>query len=520
MPWYSAGTVTVTNGSPTVTGSGTQFSANVRVGDAFRGPDGGWYEVTNIASATVLSINPPYEGANAAGAPYRIAPIQGYVKESADRLRMIVEQWGQELGELGEMSAVGQAIIQAVDAAAQRAVLQLGTAAVRNVVGNPTDTSPGRVMVTGSAGWNGLNSTNISDANQLTVSGSYQLPTGAPATFSNFPEGADPTRSTVLVMGNFAPYGVQVYFERVSGGVHIRHHSGGFGTWGEMWTDATTTAAGRALASAANAAAQRGILELGTAAVRDVVSSSTEYDENKVINPGYAGLGAPSGVNRSNQSDFDLCGFGRASSGGFGSYPSFIQTGDSLTHQTQIGGRTLDADNFQFIKKVGGVWGTARTVRHSGNTTVDGNGFLKNASPITQLYADRVENNDQAEDVTLQKQSTGVYQLLTERRFAEEGWYIETPKDANGNIKVFVTYEENDQGILIQTFEPDYSTGRVVAGAPVDIPDGRWIDVRLTYTQAEIDQKAADVADYEAQLAAQNVIESTENNPQEAEPDE
>lgn len=37
MPWYSAGTVAVTNNSPTVTGSGTSFSANARVGDAFRG---------------------------------------------------------------------------------------------------------------------------------------------------------------------------------------------------------------------------------------------------------------------------------------------------------------------------------------------------------------------------------------------------------------------------------------------------------------------------------------------------
>ncbi|MGV8671385.1 hypothetical protein ACV34V_34660, partial [Pseudomonas aeruginosa] len=47
MAWYSTGTVAVTANSPTVTGTGTQFSSNARVGDAFRGPDGRWYEVTN-----------------------------------------------------------------------------------------------------------------------------------------------------------------------------------------------------------------------------------------------------------------------------------------------------------------------------------------------------------------------------------------------------------------------------------------------------------------------------------------
>lgn len=98
--WYSAGTVAVTANSATVTGTGTAFSANARVGDAFRGPDGRWYEITNIASATVLSINPNYQGATASGQAYAIAPMQGYVKESADRLRQLVDQFGSQLAAL------------------------------------------------------------------------------------------------------------------------------------------------------------------------------------------------------------------------------------------------------------------------------------------------------------------------------------------------------------------------------------------------------------------------------------
>lgn len=86
MAWYKEGTVSVTNGSTTVTGTGTNFPAFVRTGDGFRGPDGGWYEIQNFASATVFSIYPPYAGATAGAAPYLIAPLQGYPKLAADRL--------------------------------------------------------------------------------------------------------------------------------------------------------------------------------------------------------------------------------------------------------------------------------------------------------------------------------------------------------------------------------------------------------------------------------------------------
>ncbi|WP_454869450.1 hypothetical protein [Pseudomonas gorinensis] len=87
MTWYKTGTASVTSGSNAVIGTGTSFIANSRVGDAFRGPDGEWYEVTNIASDTALSIAPNYQGATVAAGVYSLAPMQGYVKDSADALR-------------------------------------------------------------------------------------------------------------------------------------------------------------------------------------------------------------------------------------------------------------------------------------------------------------------------------------------------------------------------------------------------------------------------------------------------
>ncbi|QAY93630.1 phage tail protein [Pseudomonas sp. ACM7] len=101
MPWYKAGTVSVVLNSNAVIGTGTAFIANGRVGDGFRGPDGGWYEVTNIASDTAMSISPNYQGATNGAGGYALAPLQGYVKDSADSLRALVNTYGAKLAALG-----------------------------------------------------------------------------------------------------------------------------------------------------------------------------------------------------------------------------------------------------------------------------------------------------------------------------------------------------------------------------------------------------------------------------------
>ncbi|WP_192931589.1 pyocin knob domain-containing protein [Pseudomonas putida] len=166
MPWYRTGTVAITAGQTTVTGTGTNFSANARVGDAFQGPDGRWYEVTNIASSTVLSILPAYQGATVAAGAYGLAPMQGYVKESADRLRQLIDQFG--------------AIIAG-----------LGTASTANVTTSSTDKAAGRLLKNGDYG---LTVTSIplgggTDANTITDPGNYALAAGGvnlPATVTAY----------------------------------------------------------------------------------------------------------------------------------------------------------------------------------------------------------------------------------------------------------------------------------------------------------------------------------------------
>lgn len=157
MPWYREGTVTVTNGSTTVTGVGTNFAANARVGDAFIGPNGALHEVTNIASATVLAIFPAYGGATAAGAGYATAPIQGYVKQLADQAQSIIQQWGATLAGLGSVSTENVVPITkggtgGITAAAARAGLELKRTAIADIVGTVSQSAgipSGAIMESG-----------------------------------------------------------------------------------------------------------------------------------------------------------------------------------------------------------------------------------------------------------------------------------------------------------------------------------------------------------------------------------
>ncbi|MGE6564322.1 phage tail protein [Pseudomonas hunanensis] len=140
MPWYRTGTVAITAGQTTVTGTGTNFSANARVGDALLGPDGNWYEVSNIASATVLSILPAYKGVTVASGTYAIAPVQGYTKTLADKFNDIANTWGSTLAGLGAVSTenvvpVNKGGTGGNTAALGRAGLGLKSAAVADILG-------------------------------------------------------------------------------------------------------------------------------------------------------------------------------------------------------------------------------------------------------------------------------------------------------------------------------------------------------------------------------------------------
>lgn len=92
---YSTGTISVTNGDATVTGSGTSWntSTNAAVGEYIQLPDTKWYKIASIASDTSLEIEISYQGTTQSGQSYVISP------------------WGEVEGKLNSSSAPGALVV-------------------------------------------------------------------------------------------------------------------------------------------------------------------------------------------------------------------------------------------------------------------------------------------------------------------------------------------------------------------------------------------------------------------------
>ncbi|EIT7184293.1 phage tail protein [Serratia marcescens] len=137
-----------------------------------------------------------------------------------------------------------------------------------------------------------------------------------------------------------------------------------------------------------------------------------------------------------------------------------------------------------------------RALWDSVNTTVDGNGFIKRASPIVKLYRDgSCELNDESHGIKTERVSEGVYRVSGTLGFnADAQWGgpdggIEVPLDRNKQPLIWVDYEVEPTGdLLIKTYHRTYTAAPPFArnevkgydeGVPIDIPSGRWIDLRV-----------------------------------------
>ena len=130
------------------------------------------------------------------------------------------------------------------------------------------------------------------------------------------------------------------------------------------------------------------------------------------------------------------------------------------------------------------------------NTTVDVNGFVKIASPIVKLKSDgSSEANDQAQGVTTERLDVGVYKISGVLGFnSDPSWGgnsggFSIPQNSNGLPLLWVDYEVDEVGdITLKTYHrvhsgvPLFASNEiegVVDGEPVDIPEGRWVDLRV-----------------------------------------
>ncbi|OUO90110.1 hypothetical protein [Cloacibacillus sp. An23] len=92
----STGTITVTNGSANVTGSGTLFATNFCGPDDLLIVDGLNYVIKSVTSDTALTLTRPYTGTTASGKTYEIIRTTGEkaLNELAHQVAELVNKYG------------------------------------------------------------------------------------------------------------------------------------------------------------------------------------------------------------------------------------------------------------------------------------------------------------------------------------------------------------------------------------------------------------------------------------------
>ena len=154
------------------------------------------------------------------------------------------------------------------------------------------------------------------------------------------------------------------------------------------------------------------------------------------------------------------------------------------------------AYNYNLPKSSGTLWNT-------GNTTIDPQGFIKKASPIIDINPDGTfTTNDESEGATVTRVAQGEYLIEGVLGFnSDAGWGgvdggIEIPLDVNKQPLIWVDSKVmKDGSILVRTYHRTHPNAPKFArndiddykdGDPIDIPDGRFISVRVQMPEQSI----------------------------------
>ncbi|MCG5368655.1 cell envelope integrity protein TolA [Providencia rettgeri] len=214
---------------------------------------------------------------------------------------------------------------------------------------------------------------------------------------------------------------------------------------------------------------------------------------------------------------------------------AFFKAGDTYTtisaDYTGKGVRAIGGNNNKFFDY--NLW-TDR------NTTKDSNGNLKAASPVVKLFADDIELNDESEGVEMEHLGIGHYLIKGVVGFNADGaWGINNgfviPQDHNGknmvlidyevrpdgDIEVFVFHQQNAdmperfQNKRIKHFDEEGVPVYFENYEPCDVPESRWIDMRVemplnslyNQKQAEAERLAKLEAERLAKLEAERLAQ-------------
>ena len=173
------------------------------------------------------------------------------------------------------------------------------------------------------------------------------------------------------------------------------------------------------------------------------------------------------------------------------------------------------------------------------NAIADTNGFYKTSSPIIKIWGDgTTELNSESEGATVVRVDTGVYKVSGVLGFnsspewggADGGYSV--PQNGNGLPLLWLDFEIAPDGdITIRTYHRTHSnapefarnligikhddgsfTETVKDGEPVDIPAGRWIDLRVEMPH----NSPWNIRQLEAQEAREKAERERQENQQDA----
>ena len=240
-----------------------------------------------------------------------------------------------------------------------------------------------------------------------------------------------------------------------------------------------------------DAAGARANLGLGSAATLNAGVGGGDLPQVAKLRRAFGTISIPSllpdGWDFNNLSAGDYVFYGASSNPNSPPTPhiSLYVTRNFLDEQLTVVGHDYFTGGLVTRAKQNGYWGLWAKHYHTLNTTINGNGYIVPSSPTIKIHPDSFELNEDSKKLgaVCKKLGVGHYEINNVDGFHQEGWYFDIPTDRYKNPLIAADYEylPDERKIVIKAyaikantfpFEPDLDT-------PMDVPQGRWIDVRL-----------------------------------------
>lgn len=241
----------------------------------------------------------------------------------------------------------------------------------------------------------------------------------------------------------------------------------------------------------------------GLATGQAVQSSATDTAAGRLMAVGAFGLGTTDVPDLADLDASAASGFYETAHGYTGGPVATGTFGDGVLRWERAGGnaryqlfaRRTGSQDLWYSRKSNDLqaWTHAK-LWNTANTTVDGSGFLLEASPVIRVYAAHIEEPVKPVGAALAVQGPGHYAISGTPPLAAEGWQVRSPRDIHGNEAARVAdFYWHGGALHLHVADP--------FGRAANIPEGHFIMLRFWEAAAEGDTPPAPAHLTEAEVA-------------------